>query len=1329
MKHKRYLFALVLAGMALASCSQTGSVGVKYDDIDLDIDTPWVEYSVPVTKVNFAEGQQSITVHKGEEYTYDFTVEPAKASKRVLIWESSDESIATVTDGVVSAKEAGHASITVSGKEGLFTPINLDVEVDIPLEDISFASSTVAADFNHSYQLSVDYKPTDTTQKGVSWKSSNEELATVDENGLVTTYAQTGHATIYAESAYINKSISIDFEIADRTIYPTKAIIDSYDKNVEIGHNFTIVAHSESDNPEIAPTHPEMTYYSTNPEVLSVEETTGVAHALNTGDAKVYAKASNGLESEKKDVHVFEVKVASINLEDITLSNRNGRDNVKVEFTYETDTPGFDQASAPNFVYSVLDESVAKVDTAGLMYALVDFGETDLTVTDTRSGVSKTAHLTVKYDVDTVSIKGTGSVLVGGTTQLSVITNPSGVPSSYVSYESKNESIATVSAMGVVTGMSEGTTTIVASVLGHEAQIEVTVTMPDYPFAYGSVYVVGSANYASGESKASSTGSWDKANQAREIKDVVQQPHDNLLYEKRTIIKFNEGDIWKLRTADYYLEIDGYISGTYRIGEYKTSEGAFAGENPDMSVTEDNNIKVNRTGYYAIYDAQYSNEHPEGWYSIYVGRYELRVSDSAPQVQVGHAITFEAHDWAGDLNWNYVSGEEYATVTRNDYKFTVVAGDVAGVTIVHLEDKWTSVDVTITVTEDAPLPKDFEANIPYVVGNADYHTGEAQGKGEYWGSDASKANKLVVSSEPLDPGVVIQYETTINFKEENEFKVVIGGDSLYWDLSYQTTEGAFAKSQMSKPDNVVVKSAGAYKIYVKCLDNNRGWQVYVAAKSGGDQPTSYDYYLKGTFNNWESSSEYKFLPSLSDTNIYTLENVSIHATNEMKGFKEENNWYGVAKEYEDCGWTVGNDNNCVVSEDGVYTVTLYIHSDDGNHLAITKTGELEPQPPVEEVYYLKGDFNQWKENQNFVFTCKGEDTNILTLENVTIHEGEAMKGYKEVGNWYGVAKAYDGCGWTVGNNGDCVVSADGIYTVTLYIHSDDGNHIAITKTGEIDPEPVVEGNYYLKGTFNEWKQSPAYKMSIDPHNKNHYILTDVTIHAEEAMKVYKPAEGQESEAWYGVAQAYEGCGWTVGSDNNCVVSASGIYTVNLYLDATNGNYITIEKTGNVPEPFDDSKVTKINIIDEPGVGFTGVGKNIRLHIFDITWAAGSPITSVAGLEEAEVAIGAAVWYNAESGTIDTQMNWVKDGPTEYTVTLPAYIESCKMCIYNNDSVWVHQVHFNEKGESYIDGESTIVTTSRGVEYNIYFCNSYDPSYNAWIGGSNYNTPMSITEAN
>ena len=96
---------------------------------------------------------------------------------------------------------------------------------------------------------------------------------------------------------------------------------------------------------------------------------------------------------------------------------------------------------------------------------------------------------------------------------------------------------------------------------------DIKVNIPDIPFAYDMSYVVGDHNYYSGVSTPSTTGSWDKANQAKAINESVQTPHDTLLFERRAIVKFNQGDIWKIRTASEYLETDGYKDGlSYLVG-------------------------------------------------------------------------------------------------------------------------------------------------------------------------------------------------------------------------------------------------------------------------------------------------------------------------------------------------------------------------------------------------------------------------------------------------------------------------------------------------------------------------------------------------------------------------------------------------------------------------------------------------------------------------------------------------------------------------------------------------------------------------------------------
>ena len=60
----------------------------------------------------------SLTLVKGNTATLTATVAPSNASNKQLIWLSSDTSVATVSNGVITAKGKGTAIITVETKDG-----------------------------------------------------------------------------------------------------------------------------------------------------------------------------------------------------------------------------------------------------------------------------------------------------------------------------------------------------------------------------------------------------------------------------------------------------------------------------------------------------------------------------------------------------------------------------------------------------------------------------------------------------------------------------------------------------------------------------------------------------------------------------------------------------------------------------------------------------------------------------------------------------------------------------------------------------------------------------------------------------------------------------------------------------------------------------------------------------------------------------------------------------------------------------------------------------------------------------------------------------------
>ena len=116
------------------------------------------------------------------------TIQPYDTSNKKVTWSSSDDNIATVDEnGVVTAIAVGEAIITVTTTDGSNLSATCKVTV-VPtfVLSIEVTPNEVEAEENSEVQLSVIILPEDATYKSVEWSSSNDVIASVDANGLVT---------------------------------------------------------------------------------------------------------------------------------------------------------------------------------------------------------------------------------------------------------------------------------------------------------------------------------------------------------------------------------------------------------------------------------------------------------------------------------------------------------------------------------------------------------------------------------------------------------------------------------------------------------------------------------------------------------------------------------------------------------------------------------------------------------------------------------------------------------------------------------------------------------------------------------------------------------------------------------------------------------------------------------------------------------------------------------------------------------------------------------------------------------------------------------------
>ena len=125
-----------------------------------------------------------------------------------LTWSSSDESVATVdTNGKVTAVSNGTANITVTAKTtdsknsvSATSVVTVTAPTVVPLTGISISDSSAELAVGTEKQLTVIFAPENTTEKTISWSSTDTNIATVDENGKITALAK-GSATITATGA------------------------------------------------------------------------------------------------------------------------------------------------------------------------------------------------------------------------------------------------------------------------------------------------------------------------------------------------------------------------------------------------------------------------------------------------------------------------------------------------------------------------------------------------------------------------------------------------------------------------------------------------------------------------------------------------------------------------------------------------------------------------------------------------------------------------------------------------------------------------------------------------------------------------------------------------------------------------------------------------------------------------------------------------------------------------------------------------------------------------------------------------------------------------
>ncbi len=383
--------------------------------------------------------------------TFQLTYKLTSGSSASVTFSSDNEAAVSVdpATGFITAKGVGTAVITARTHNGKTDTCKVTVS----------AAPTALTLPEHPETLGVGQKVDLEAvldgyyYSGVTYTSSNENVLTVNKDGLVTAVG-TGSATITAATSFGGLSATADFTVIAAT---TKVTIPA-------SHKMGV-----KDTYQLSPVLDEgttagLTYTSNYKSVATVDEN-GLITAKARGTATITVKTHNG----KKDT----IRVTVVNApKSIELSHATGdlglNETFDLGFTLTKNT-------AASVTFTSDKPEVVSVDPNTGFCKALSLGTAVITAT-THNGLSDSCTVTVHPAPVSISMLPE-TLELGVKMKASVKASINEGSCGRIEYVSSNESIATVDASGNVTAVAEGTVQIIAStyVEGLQAVTNVTV--------------------------------------------------------------------------------------------------------------------------------------------------------------------------------------------------------------------------------------------------------------------------------------------------------------------------------------------------------------------------------------------------------------------------------------------------------------------------------------------------------------------------------------------------------------------------------------------------------------------------------------------------------------------------------------------------------------------------------------------------------------------------------------------------------------------------------------------------------------------------------------
>ena len=231
------------------------------------------EEFISVRDIDIDTEQNKVTV--GSSVMLSATVLPVDASEQKITYSSSDQSVLTVNDlGRVYGVSVGTATVTLRAG-GVKKTLQMTVEEKLVVKTIEVSDFNDEMKVEDTQTLSVSLYPSDAEDQKTVYQSSDPTVATVSEGGVITAAAR-GNATITISAGSATKELQLKVYVKT--------------DEIKVAENYLIMQPNEDYQikASVFPSEAEqeLSYQSTNPEVVTVSES-GAVHTVGIGRASV----------------------------------------------------------------------------------------------------------------------------------------------------------------------------------------------------------------------------------------------------------------------------------------------------------------------------------------------------------------------------------------------------------------------------------------------------------------------------------------------------------------------------------------------------------------------------------------------------------------------------------------------------------------------------------------------------------------------------------------------------------------------------------------------------------------------------------------------------------------------------------------------------------------------------------------------------------------------------------------------------------------------------------------------------------------------------------